>query len=358
MKIKFFQDPDLLAEELAILAYASSWKDAEITVNELDVLIEKNLQLIVSQVDNGNTAPQLQACMLALTKRISKESDTPEGRALAFKIQGYAQGIFNQGKKPDWSDLPRELWEKEIFSEIVPQDSTKVKSGLESLFFASKAMCKSALEAQKTWIDKEAISLRAYGCKTAKEAVQCVIDKKLTSANLLGFFDLAQEDLNKLIENCPSLKKLFISSFNIKDIPISQLKNLTSLNLQGCTQIPEEKLAEALCQLKNLTSLNLAGCYEITETNLAEFLSQLKNLTSLNLAWCSQIRGYNLAEALCQLKNLTSLNLAGWYENPGFKLVEALSQLKKLESLNLEGCYEIKGAKLAELKRKFPWRWG
>ena len=52
-------------------------------------------------------------------------------------------------------------------------------------------------------INEENLSLSIVGCKTGSEAIDYIIKNKLQSANLSKFCDITDENLKKLIENCP-----------------------------------------------------------------------------------------------------------------------------------------------------------
>jgi hypothetical protein len=110
--------------------------------------------------------------------------------------------------------LPPEVWEK-ILSHIPPRDSPlgweeknfredfylsrdpflkdksgwEVKSGLEN-FYPSKEKHELAKIAERQWASEELVSLKKYGCKTAKDAIDYVIRNKMTGANLKEFSDL------------------------------------------------------------------------------------------------------------------------------------------------------------------------
>src|ERR1700722_3712836 len=264
------------------------WEKENINVAALKNLFNNHQRLILEQTENKETAQKLQQSIWNLSDKITKEIKTPEANVLAFEIMGMAIGLFDSNK-PDWSQLPIGDLKHKIFGEILPKDD-KPKSGLAPSIFVKKDMDGWGEHAQNVrdqWVNDHNISIKEYGCKTAKDAVECIIQRKLISANLIDFPDLDDADLEKIEQNCPFLERLFIKSH----------------------EISEDKLAHALKSLVNLTSLNLSGCNQITGDKLADALKSLVNLTSLNLSFCNQITGDTLAEALTSLVNLTSLNL-------------------------------------------------
>ncbi|MBA2367869.1 MAG: hypothetical protein H0V82_02455 [Candidatus Protochlamydia sp.] len=83
-----------------------------------------------------------------------------------------------------------------------------------------------------------------------------IIKNKLTAANLSEFSDLTDDDLTKLVNECPNLKLLSIKSL----------------------KITEDNLAESLEKLTQLQHLNLSSCNRITGDKFAETFKKLTQL--------------------------------------------------------------------------------
>lgn len=99
---------------------------------------------------------------------------------------------------------------------------------------------------------------------------------------------------------------------NLSNTVLSQLTNLTTLNLEFNPLITDAGLAN----LTNLTDLNLRNNHKITDASL----SILQKLTTINVEHCDQITD----ETLTELTNLTSLyhtNLDLYYSMPNLKFV-------------------------------------
>lgn len=110
------------------------------------------------------------------------------------------------------------------------------------------------------------------------------------------------------------------------------LKNLTTLDLSGATQVSDVR---PLKELKNLTGLNLA----ITKVSDLEALKELQNLATLNLSH-TQVSDL---EPLKDLKNLTTLDLS-------FTRVSDVEPLRKLKNLTVLSFYETKVSHMEPLK--------
>jgi internalin A len=123
---------------------------------------------------------------------------------------------------------------------------------------------------------------------------------------------------------------------------VKAFKQLASLSLVYCMNLPEEHLME-LKELKQLTSLNLLGT-RLTNRALKE-LGALNQLTTLNIAVTS-VTEEGLKE-LAAFKQLTSLNIeAMQVTDDGLK---HLRDLKQLTSLTLSAT-EVTDEGLKHLK--------
>src|ERR1700722_3032875 len=161
------------------------WEKENINVAALKNLFNNHQRLILEQTENQETAQKLQQSIWNLSNKITKEIKTPEANVLAFEIMGMASGLFDSNK-PDWSQLPIGDLKNQIFGEILRKND-KPKSGLAPSIFVNKGWSEHAQNVSDEWVN---ISIKEYGCKTAKEAVDCIIQRELTSANLADFPDL------------------------------------------------------------------------------------------------------------------------------------------------------------------------
>ncbi|MBA2368411.1 MAG: hypothetical protein H0V82_05235 [Candidatus Protochlamydia sp.] len=320
-------------------------------LESINKLINVNLRLILSQTGNNDTAPQLKKSLLNLSNSILKENIGSAANNLAFEVQGYAMGLYGERSISEY-ELPEDLLQN-IFQILLRQPGYFLaqKSGLKGC--VSHDWLKLSNKVTKEWVCQEGISLRSVTtCKTATEAVEFIIKNNLTAANLSEFSDLTDDDLIKLIKNCPDLKFLCISHSKITEDTLTEaLKTLTRLqhlNLCHCTNIKGDKLSEALKKLTQLQHLNLNDCYNITGDKLAEALKNLTQLQHLNLKGCNQITEDKLAEAIKTLSQMRHLNLSGCRQISEDNLADALKMLPQLQHLNLSYCYQITGDKLAD----------
>jgi hypothetical protein len=265
---------------------------------------------------------------LILSDRVNEEFKTPKGNRLAFQIHATAQGLYSD-KSGDWNNLPEDI-QLHIISEIFCMETTPsiVRGKI------SRDMHKNVSK----WLKANPVSLKQLGCENVIEGIRCVKENNLDWADFSGFPDFFSgfptfndENLKKLIHDCPNLK---------------------SLNLSGCSRFSEENLSEGLKMLPNLQNLNLNGC-RITGEKLFEAAKTLGMLQSLDLSGCFNISEENLFKTLEVLPNLQNLDLCGCnisYE----KLFEFLKMLPNLQCLYLSGCEMISEEKIFEVSKIHP----
>ncbi len=315
---------------------------------ELNNFIDKNLRRILQQT-NTSEAKDLQANLLALSNKINKEIDTPQAHKLSFDIMGIALGLLSAEKNNYLQeDIPSDVFSI-ILGNLNPNNSARDIRYLKSIERTSK-MWMTEIEAYVfRKINEEKLSLSKVGCKTDSEAINYIIKNKLQSANLSNFHEITDEDLKKIIENCPHLHTIFLQySDKLKEVPFEKLQALQCLDIAGCLQLSGDKLTEALGKLQALQSLNLERCGQLSGDKLAVALGKLTALRSLNLVGCRQLSGDKLAETLGQLTALQSLEF-DCGQLSADKLVEALGKLTALQSLDIAGCNHISEDQLAEV---------
>ncbi len=314
---------------------------------ELNNFIDKNLRVILQQAETEG-AKNLQANLLTLSNKINREIDTPQAHILSFDIMGIALGLLSDKKNNYLQDqIP-----SEIFSIILNNlNSNNFASGIKFLISierTSKIWMKEINTYICSIINQGNLSLKHVGCKTGSEAINYLIKNKLQRANLSQFYDITDENLNKLIDNCPNLHTLFVHSDIINEVAFEKLQALKILELDCCTQISEDKLAESLGKLTAIQRLNLTGCSQLSGDKLAGALGKLNALQFLDLWKCTQLSGDKLVELLGKLTTLQGLSLAECTLLSGDKLAESLGKLNALQFLELERCTQLSGDKLAE----------
>lgn len=221
----------------------------------------------------------------------------------------------------------------------------------------SKQISKNVSPVKDALINDNNTCLRSLGCKTAKEAVQYVIDHKLTSANLTTFKDFKDEDLDNLSQ-CTTLKQISLNSFNFSgDKLVAVLKTfdrLEDIDLLACLQVStgqlleiiqdhnelqglslhrmhtDNEIAKAIVNLSNLQRLSLSAGYLTTEDQLVELLEKNSNLQSLTLDNLDSSK--RIVDAICNLNDLKDIALDGLAD---YEIVKILENQKNLKSLRL-----------------------
>jgi hypothetical protein len=136
------------------------------------------------------------------------------------------------------------------------------------------------------------------------------------------------------ISNFSNLRVLNINGAPVTNqslLEISQMINITSLDISNCYYISEEGFCY-LIKLSKLVKLNLSGC-ELSEVVL-ENLSLLINLVDFKLKWCYTLSNSRVFH-LSNLINLEYLNLHSAFEITNLSF---LTPLIKIKSLNLHHC--------------------
>ena len=108
---------------------------------------------------------------------------------------------------------------------------------------------------------------------------------------------------------------------NLDASALSNLTNLTSLDLSGCPSLLD---VSALHSLTTLTTLRLSMCPSLLDISALRYLT---NLTSLNLSMCTSRSDVS---ALHSLTNLTSLDLYGCRSLSDISALSNLTNLTRL----------------------------
>ena len=263
----------------------------------------------------------------------------------------------------NWEGVPEDA-KRLILHKLTPslgRPKTKViPSGLVNFAAASHTSKELAIQTKRDWADAEGVSLRAFGCKTAAEAIDYVIAHQFSSANLLDYPEVTDADLNRLIEARPNLEHLFINSKRITYFNLSHLTNLKSLDISffetGCRKLLKdmEKIPDKVIGLRVYKDLHDNWDSErITVDELAQAIEKFTSLQSLDLSKYEKMND-SLAAAIGKLKTLQKLDLSFClsYDNhiSDKQLELTFQDLARinLEKLNLYGCNQVGSNVLAE----------
>lgn len=227
---------------------------------------------------------------------------------------------FEENKKIREKTASLGFFKLQILKEL---DATKDES---AIIKENPELLKQFLEISP--VAKEGLS----GVKAIQLAAKC---PALNTINLSDCPDLKDEDIQRLVEQCPNIQKLLISdSIHLTEKAlksISQLKSLKILELKNLS-LPNRGF-ECLNAMSNLTSLTLNGLDQLTDESLS-FLPALSNLQYLGISRCPGVTDEGLKN-LRSLKNLVSLDLS-WnrYTGGGFANLSGLTELKQINLSN------------------------
>ncbi|CAN1270489.1 Disease resistance protein L6 [Linum perenne] len=155
-------------------------------------------------------------------------------------------------------------------------------------------------------------------------------------AKIHGMGELGESLSHLEIISCSSLvdmevvhSMLKLETLILKDIPLTDLKNLRELKIRYCKNLIEVK---GLDRLESLEVLVLWVCRSIKKL---PDLSGLKSLKKLDVSGCKQLTEVKGLGSLHSLEDLSMLNCRSVKELPN------LSGLKKLRKLNLRKCRQL-----------------
>jgi len=235
------------------------------------------------------------------------------------------------------------------------------------------------------FLQVDSLSFEAFGLTQMPELIsKC---KNLLHINLLYNYDLDLYQLDKVLNEIPSVNSIWLTISDWEKVPPTLKQKITGIRWRA-TALPNSdsdfwqqkqwvyldvsgndltSLPEQIGQLSTLTSLNLSGNHL---TSLPKKIGQLKNLVELNLSGndsldivslCTAFKDYqrqieistdyfaeknddnskllikiseqkSLPEQIGQLSSLTTLDLS---DNQLTRLPEQIGQLSSLTSLNL-----------------------
>ena len=226
------------------------------------------------------------------SKRYNMSFNFPDSPSIQLPLVNQAEQ-YNQAEQDDRKiqSLPEELILC-IFNQLRNNSCSLDITTLGSL----KLVCRSFNRIANAVIVSDAnknVPLIELGSQNKESAIEFAISHSLRTVNLIGFKDITDEDVKKLIENCPDLERLFIKDCKISDKSITALAQsklrLTNLNLAECNKITDASIT-ALAESKlPLTNLNLNSCNEITNASISALAESKLPLINLNLAWCYKI---------------------------------------------------------------------
>jgi hypothetical protein len=152
---------------------------------------------------------------------------------------------------------------------------------------------------------------------------------------------LDHDTLRQLLEHCAALQRLNLSSnvhLNVNSWAVLRRSpGIGQLNLARCSQITDDELRIILQGLKDLTDLNLDGCTGISNRGFTDLSRLGSNLVLLNLTKTSVGDGA-LADIGSNLTRLVSLNLTRCTNFSAKGLVELVRGIAPLRVLTVVGC--------------------
>ncbi|XP_027069370.1 F-box protein At3g58530-like isoform X1 [Coffea arabica] len=168
--------------------------------------------------------------------------------------------------------------------------------------------------------------------------------KNLESLNLNGCQKISDKGVEVITSICPNLAAFSIYwNVRVTDIGVKHLvrncKRITDLNLSGCKNITEQSLHLIADNYRDLESLNLTRCIKLTDGGLQQILLNCYSLQSLNLYALSSFTD-EAYKKISLLSHLRFLDLCG-AQNLTDDGLRSIANCRKLVSLNLTWCIHV-----------------
>lgn len=147
-----------------------------------------------------------------------------------------------------------------------------------------------------------------------------------------------QNTLREIIQTCPRLKSLDISSnpqltYNAWS-EIQKLRDLKALDFSRCHQLTNEEFKLLLKACRKVTDLSTEDCGGVYENAFFDIGRMVPELLSLNVARCT-INDSSLIEIATQCKSLTRLDLSRCANITKKGVLETVKEALQLKELNL-----------------------
>ncbi|XP_055631885.1 F-box/LRR-repeat protein 14-like [Toxorhynchites rutilus septentrionalis] len=155
----------------------------------------------------------------------------------------------------------------------------------------------------------------------------------LTELEIL-YFPMNAKTLKSLQEVLKSLNILKLIDCNIGDSIEETLiaaNHLSNLDLSYNNQMT----GKCLRAIRNIQSLNLEGCTEIQEQSFCTFLSNNRALKHLNIKYCYRLAGTSMESIAQNMSELTSL-VCSYQPRANFALIAKLTKLRRISLHILE----------------------
>ncbi|CAN1761630.1 BTB/POZ domain-containing protein FBL11 [Linum perenne] len=185
--------------------------------------------------------------------------------------------------------------------------------------------------------------------------------RKIKAAYLLNF---KKSTLHKLLEKCPLISEVDLTVDSTPLIPgqvsvlssspvistastilyargLDSLYNITSLTLEGRSDICDLDLQHVSKLCVTLLHLNFNGCISVTDVGIANLICRCIQLSSLLV--CDTSFSLNSVSALCSATGTLGASSASYHEKRDYPLTS------KLQTLHLGGCKGVSESSLLEL---------
>lgn len=244
---------------------------------------------------------------------------------------------------------------KEELHELFTAVKTTVNKS-EKIYENTLLILASSLQHHENYLDQIfTVFKESRLSPTDLEQFVIIYGKRLQELSLFKIFEhthlwnLTDEEISLLLNNCPNLKALDISvccsTINLLNAIALSCTGLESIILMDCSGLKSlEKLA-SLVQLKNI---NFSGCHQLHDTALIQIIKACRALKYINLDRCEQITDSSISQISEFCPHLQELSLIRCDQITDLS-IEALGNCLELQKLQIWGCEKVTAEALKSL---------
>lgn len=167
------------------------------------------------------------------------------------------------------------------------------------------------------------------------------IPESLEELNVSKCLWLSNKNLENMIEICPNLSKITMSSNVQTDYAgwglLRKLKKLNKLDISGCFQVNDEDFKIILQACRKVTHFYMQLCTGLSDEAFYELAKNIPKLTDLDISRCS-ISDAALIDLVTRCKQLYTLNLTRCTNLTEKGVIEAVRFAPNLQFLNITKC--------------------
>jgi uncharacterized protein YjbI with pentapeptide repeats len=178
----------------------------------------------------------------------------------------------------------------------------------------------------------------------------------LTEIDISDCANLTDDKLKMLLEKCPNLQIIKLSNITITgaafDSAVIKLEDLKEIDISECKNLTDDNLQRLIQKCPNLQKINLSKT-KITGVAFDSGAINLEHLTEIDISYCYNFKGDHLKMLLEKNPHLQKINLEATGITCTVFESEAI-QLEQLTEINISGIQNFTAEDLKRLSEKCP----